>query len=79
MKVIDIKDSPAYNPKMLIGNDSVSTGKVILYLEDVLFKKFNEFLLNSYPYCREHGAMLKVSKNRPIWRCPECHEGCWYE
>jgi len=33
------------------------------------------FLFNGYPYCKEHGAMNKVSKDG-IWRCLMCHAGC---
>ena len=39
----------------------VSNGKVVL--------------VDGYPYCKEHGAMNKVSKDG-IWRCLECHVGC---
>ena len=42
--------------------DHVSEGKVVLE--------------KGYPHCKEHGAMLKVSKDG-IWRCPACHVGCF--
>ena len=35
--------------------------------------------VDSYPFCREHGALLCVNVERTIWRCTECHKGIDYE
>ena len=32
------------------------------------------YFVGKYPYCREHGAMNKVSKHG-MWRCLMCHVG----
>ena len=35
--------------------------------------------VGSYPYCREHGALLCVNKECNIWRCSVCHKGVEYQ
>jgi len=30
------------------------------------------------PTCRTHEAMLCVSENREVWRCPACNVGCTF-
>ncbi len=67
VKIIDVKDMPGFKP-YATGQleDSVTRGKV--YVQKVKHGWF--------PYCKEHGAMLKVSKFG-MWRCAVCHEGCY--
>lgn len=65
-KIVDIQDMPNFNPSVKDGLTSVSEGKVSLR------KYHGEW----FPACQEHGALLKVSKGG-IWRCMECHEGCY--
>lgn len=64
VNIIDIKDMPGYNPAVKNGIDSVSTGKVT-------------WTCANKATCSRHGAMLCVSPDRRIWRCPECHAGCY--
>jgi len=64
VQLYDIKDMPNYNPTILDGCDSVSTGRV--YWTD-----------NNLVTCATHGAMLAVNPDRTIWRCPACHEGAY--
>lgn len=73
MKIIDIKDMPNFNPIVKNGIDSVSKGDVYLHY----YPEYNR----SYPHCRKHGAMNKVSKDG-IWRCcvaswDHCDSGCY--
>ena len=39
------------------------------------------YLKNDYPHCKRHGAMNRVSKNNPVYRCLElsCRSGCVFE
>ncbi len=75
-KLEDIKDMPDFNPLVKNGIDSVSTGKVYL----------NK---NGHVYCKEHGAMNRLTKEG-IYRCLSavtmgkndavvnlCNEGAW--
>ena len=62
---MDIKDMPNYNSEIKNEVDSVSQGKVTWTRHKAT--------------CHEHIAMLCVSKDRKIWRCPECHVGCYVE
>lgn len=79
---IDIKAMPGYNPEVTNGVDSVSRG--LVYMNEWGFKGFEntEFgtimRFHSSPYCKFHGAMLRVSKDG-IYRCGElgCDTGCY--
>ena len=33
----------------------------------------------TYPYCKEHGAMLAVEKKCEVWRCATCGLGIIWE
>lgn len=35
--------------------------------------------IDSNPYCQEHGAMLCLSLDGKVWRCPTCHVGVEYK
>ena len=67
---VDIRAMPGYNPEVKDGADSVTRG---------LVRPVQPLLPRSdqvYPYCRDHGAMNKVSKDG-IWRCLVCGVGCF--
>ncbi len=64
MKLKDIKDMPNFKQSVTNGLDSVSSGKVFFTKENLVT-------------CLTHGAMLCVSENRRIWRCPTCNEGAY--
>jgi len=53
--LFDIKEMPGYNPNVVDGVSSVSTGKV--YWTD-----------SNLVTCATHGAMLAVNPDRTIWR-----------
>lgn len=55
---------PGYNPKVWNGVTSVSQGLV-------------KWTYKNKATCLNHGAMLCVSLDRRLWRCPECHAGCY--
>lgn len=55
---------PGYNPVVKNGAESVSLGKVI-------WTEKNKVT------CMVHGAMLCVTEDRRIWRCPACNEGAY--
>ena len=59
----NIKDMPNFNKGAVQnGIDSVTKRKV--YWTD-----------NNLVTCKKHGAMLCVSEDTRIWRCPTCNEG----
>ena len=61
--LVDIKEMPNFNATAVQnGTDSVSKKKVYWTVKNKVT-------------CKEHGAMLCVSEDRRIWRCPTCHEG----
>ena len=64
--MMDVKSMPDYNPEIKNGNDSVSSGHIVL-------KQYNGKM---YPACINHGALLKVSQDG-IWRCGTCNKGCY--
>ena len=70
MNIVDMVDSPGFNPSTNSGRGDwslrdVSSGKVTL---DDWWGK---------PECAEHGAMNLVSKDLTIWRCIECGRGAY--
>jgi len=76
IKIIDIQNMPNFNPAVKNGLDAVSKGEVYIHvMEDG----------SEYPYCKTHGAMIKVSKEpskNGIWRCcvalwDHCDSGCY--
>lgn len=71
MKIIDIKDMPDFNPSVKNGIDSVSTGKVSIKKSNTRWYK------GEYVACHIHNAMLCVSQDRRIFRCPECNVGAY--
>lgn len=68
MNIIDLKDSPYKDSKAQNGFNSVSKGMVVL--------ETPPFTDSSYPYCVQHGAMLKMDPSG-LWRCPTCNVGCF--
>ena len=66
MRIVDIRDMPGYDGKVLNGVDSVTRG--LVYWDE-----------RNKASCKKHGAMLCVSKDRRIWRCPACHVGLYVE
>jgi hypothetical protein len=66
MKIVDIKNMPNFNPVVKNGIESVSQGKVIWIDKNLVT-------------CVKHGAMLCVTEDRRIWRCPTCNEGAYIE
>lgn len=55
---------PDFNDKVKNGIDSVSKGFVI-------------WTEKNKATCHQHDAMLCVTPDRRIWRCPTCHVGCY--
>jgi hypothetical protein len=89
MKIIDIKDSPGYNATVKNGIDSVSTGKIVMgfaywgeggkiriTLQQTMAEMVFEGIKPTYPCCKIHGAINKVSKEG-LWRCLACGEGAF--
>lgn len=82
--LIDIKEMPGYNPEVTNGADSVSAGLVRMH--ECGFGSFGpcpdtgwtKWTAHTTPYCKFHGAMLRVSKDG-IYRCGElgCDTGCY--
>jgi hypothetical protein len=64
MDIVDIKQMPGFNPTVQNGIESVSKAKVIWTDTNLVT-------------CLEHGAMLCISENRRLWRCPTCNEGAY--
>ncbi len=63
--IVDIADMPDFNPAAgLHGTKAVSAGEVT-------------WTLRNKATCHLHEAMLCVSPNRRIWRCPACNVGCY--
>ena len=57
----------AFNTAVGNGLRSVTEGKVQIRFEPLVGRWF--------PACQQHGALLSVGSH--IWRCTECHEGCF--
>ena len=72
MEITDIKDMPGFNPEVKNGTDSVSTGQVF-------YGKNNWMPDWALPTvcCKDHGAMLCVSEDRKLYRCPACNAGAY--
>ncbi len=62
----DLKEMPGFNTTVPNGIDSVSKG--LVFWTD-----------NNKVTCHKHGAMLCVSEDRKIWRCPACNVGGYLE
>lgn len=71
MKVCDIKDMPGFNSVVPNGIASVSQGKA--FWDDTP----NRWGVPNKATCIVHGAMLCVSPDRRLWRCPTCNEGLY--
>lgn len=76
---IDIRHMPGFNASVTNGIDSVS--KEAVYLSRIFVQMHDGYDVSytKYPFCTNHGAMLRVSREG-IWRCGElgCDNGCWY-
>lgn len=81
--IIDIKDMPRFNGAVANGADSVSTGKITLKFNESSLSRFwqrvpknivHQLRIGYYPTCHQHGAILCVSEDCKIWRCPMCNE-----
>jgi hypothetical protein len=61
----DLADRPMLSdvPTGTHGLNSISKGLVTWHNDTV--------------WCRQHGAMLCVSEDRELWRCPTCREAAW--
>lgn len=70
VRIIDMADSPGFNP-------STNSGRGDWSLHDVT--NGDVFLDNWWgkPTCIDHGVMNCVSKDRTIWRCIECGRGAF--
>ncbi len=75
MNIVDIQQMPGFNPDVKNGLDCVTQGNVHCVTKCYLSR---DERFGSYPYCKLHGAMLKVSRDG-IWRCGElgCSCGCY--
>ena len=65
LALADIADLP--NTTVGNGLHSITEGKVLIRFEPLVGRWFSA--------CARHGALLSVGSH--IWRCPECHEGCF--
>lgn len=73
---VDIEKMPNFNASVTDGLKSLSEGKI-----EFVWIDLGQGIKDSYPYCKVHGAMNKVSDNDGggIWRCIafHCHVGCY--
>lgn len=70
MKIIDMIDSPNFDPQTNAGRGDWSLRDVTseqVFLDDYWHK----------PVCIEHGAMNAVNPERTIWRCLACSRSCY--